>query len=159
MTLFLRRIGYRQKTSLTIFDSEPMGSNAHIHCMQPWSSRMLHALLFPIPSPITETPQIRHSVSAHPYSHEVISIFPPQHTASAFFECGRLDRGGAAFVMLYYASRRRGTRQSLMPHFNYILHAMPRTSHLTCFFAKQDGPSARYYSSSHGWPSWDRWYT
>ena len=53
----------RKKKLLTTFDSEPMGSDAHIRRMQPWSSGMLHALLFPISSVIAEAPKIRHSVS------------------------------------------------------------------------------------------------
>lgn len=43
--------------------SKSMGSDAHFHRMQPWCRRLLPPLLFPIPGPITETPQICHPVS------------------------------------------------------------------------------------------------
>lgn len=156
----------KEKNPLTVFGSESMGSNAHIHCMQPWGSCMLHALFFLVSGIIAETPQIRHSVSAYPYSHKLIDL-PPQHTASVIVGmCTPRSRRccGDAFIMSCYAMPCKSPlRHESKPHAPFSIHntllAKNYTSNLSSSQKKKDGPSARYYSFSRGWPSWDRWCT
>ena len=115
----------RKKNPLTVFGSESMGSNAHIHCMQPWGSRMLHALFFLVSGIIAETPQIRHSVSAYPYSHKLIDL-PPQHTASVIVGmCTPRSRRccGDAFIMSCYAMPCKSPlRHESKPHAPFSIH-------------------------------------
>jgi hypothetical protein len=78
--------------------SKPMGSDAHIHRLQPGCRSVLHDLLFPFSSPIVETPQICHFVSAIP---DPASDYHPPCARLAFFQAALKEgaRGGAAVVM------------------------------------------------------------
>lgn len=64
-----------------------MGSDAHLHRMQPGCGRLFPSLLFPLPSVITETPQIRHLVSSPLNHHHEASTSPdmprPRRNADA----------------------------------------------------------------------------
>lgn len=59
-----------------------MGSDAHIHRLQPRCRSVLHDLLFPFSRAIVETPQVCHFVSA---ISESASDYYPLYARLAFF--------------------------------------------------------------------------
>lgn len=134
--------------------SESMGSDAHLHRMQPWCRRLLPSLLFPLPSFITETPQIRHLVSSPLNYHHEASIFPdmlrPRRNANVCLPAAVLHSSCSKWL--------RGMRQlSLIRDANASHSIVSELTGLRQPIA--DGLWARCCSSSHGQSSWDLWFT